>query len=370
MKPITRRQLHEQLIYLALWLVVFIAPAVVLYLEASADSLIVFKWTDVCKVWWGMLPFLIIFLVHNYGLAPRLLLARKTVLYVFSVVLVLIVFQLLQVFGRPLHGEGRPDSLVFKEYHAFSPKDVSLLTEEGAFPPLFILGPDMMRLFIVLSMLGFNVAVKLFFRSQRDEERLHELEHHHLRRELEYLKYQINPHFFMNTLDNVHTLVDSDTARAKETISELSGLMRYIFYESSGHVVPLNRELEFLDHYVALMRLCYANKVAIETEMPVRVSSGIRIPPLLFISFIESAFQHGISYQTVSLVRLSLKVESNEVSFQCVNSSCGENENPFGGIGLENVCRRLRLLYGTGYRLHIGKKPGLFEVLLTIPVSI
>lgn len=150
----------------------------------------------------------------------------------------------------------------------------------------------------------------------------------------------------------------------------MSGLMRYIFYESSGHVVPLNRELEFLDHYVALMRLCYANKVAIETEMPVRVSSGIRIPPLLFISFIESAFQHGISYQTVSLVRLSLKVESNEVSFQCVNSSCGENENPFGGIGLENVCRRLRLLYGTGYRLHIGKKPGLFEVLLTIPVSI
>ena len=95
-------------------------------------------------------------------------------------------------------------------------------------------------------MVGFNIAIKLFFKSFRDEEMLKELEHQRLQSELQYLKYQINPHFFMNTLNNIHALVDIDTGKAKSTIVELSKLMRYVLYEASNKTILLSREVHFL----------------------------------------------------------------------------------------------------------------------------
>ena len=106
-------------------------------------------------------------------------------------------------------------------------------------------------------MVGFNIAVKLFFKSFRDEEMLKELEHQRLQSELQYLKYQINPHFFMNTLNNIHALVDIDTGKAKSTIVELSKLMRYVLYEASNKTILLLREVQFLENYVTLMSLRY-----------------------------------------------------------------------------------------------------------------
>ena len=77
-----------------------------------------------------------------------------------------------------------------------------------------------------------------------------ELEHNNLQTELDYLKYQINPHFFMNTLNNIHALVDIDTEKAKQTIVELSRLMRYVLYESNNRLISLSKELQFLNHYI------------------------------------------------------------------------------------------------------------------------
>ena len=154
---------------------------------------------------------------------------------------------------------------------------------------------------IALLMFSFNIAVKLFFKSVRDQEAMKELEHNNLQTELDYLKYQINPHFFMNTLNNIHALVDIDTEKAKQTIVELSRLMRYVLYESNNRLISLSKELQFLNHYIELMRIRYTDKVRIDVSFPTDTGE-VQVPPLLFVSFVENAFKHGVSYQHASFV--------------------------------------------------------------------
>lgn len=381
MKIVTKQQLHELFIYFALWLMVFLAPLVGIYVKASNDRFITFSWSDVGEVWCSILPFLILFLIHNFLLAPRLLLLRKTALYVISVFSVLFVFHLFQWYGHPFSGGPARIPREMKEHRPFYPdrkdraadfrlrgKNLGDNPIEPRWHPKFFLDPAIVWLIIAVLMLGFNIAVKLLFKSQRDEEVLKELEHHNLQQELEYLKYQINPHFFMNTLNNIHALVDIDAGKAKTTILELSKLMRYVLYEGSNRTVLLSREVEFLTNYIALMRLRYTDKVRIETDIPAQIPE-VLIPPLLFISFVENAFKHGVSYQMESFIRLSIKIEEGELFFRCVNSNCGKNSDPYSGIGLENVRKRLKLLYGNDYRLHLEEKTDTFDVLLVIPVS-
>jgi LytS/YehU family sensor histidine kinase len=113
------------------------------------------------------------------------------------------------------------------------------------FHSAFLSGPFYSHFILSILIVGFNIAVKLMFKSLRDEEMMKELERHNLQSELEYLKYQINPHFFMNTLNNIHALVDLDSEKAKTSILELSKMMRYVLYESSNKTVSLSREIKF-----------------------------------------------------------------------------------------------------------------------------
>ena len=221
---------------------------------------------------------------------------------------------------------------------------------------------------IAFLMVGFNIAVKLFFKSFRDEEMLKELEHQRLQSELQYLKYQINPHFFMNTLNNIHALVDIDTGKAKSTIVELSKLMRYVLYEASNKTILLSREVQFLENYVTLMSLRYPEKVSIEKNFPLEVPE-VQIPPLLFISFVENAFKHGVSYRKESFVHVVMQLEEgNRLAFRCTNSTGTSSDEQHHGIGLENIRKRLRLLFGNDYTLSITEEYDKFDVLLIIPL--
>ena len=221
---------------------------------------------------------------------------------------------------------------------------------------------------IAFLMVGFNIAIKLFFKSFRDEEMLKELEHQRLQSELQYLKYQINPHFFMNTLNNIHALVDIDTGKAKSTIVELSKLMRYVLYEASNKTILLSREVQFLKNYIALMSLRYTNKVSIQMDFPAEVPE-VQIPPLLFVSFVENAFKHGVSYRSESFIHVLMQLdEGNRLSFRCSNSNNGSADEQHHGIGLENIRKRLRLLFGNDYTLSITEEEHKFDVLLIIPL--
>lgn len=145
---------------------------------------------------------------------------------------------------------------------------------------------------VAILLVGFNLTIRFFLKSLHDDEMLKELEHQHLESELQYLKYQLNPHFFMNTLNNIHALVDIDAEKAKKTIIELSKLMRYVLYEANNSQISLEREIQFLENYIALMQLRYTEKLRIQTDFPLIVPR-VQIPPLLFISLLENAFKHG-----------------------------------------------------------------------------
>lgn len=218
----------------------------------------------------------------------------------------------------------------------------------------------------VLVIVMANVAVRAYFRSAASKERLKEMENENLNSQLETLRYQINPHFFMNTLNNIHALVDIDPEKAKESIEEFSKLMRIVLYEGASPTIPLQKEVEYLNYYISLMRLRYPQSVKISTSFP-DDCAGISVPPLLMASFVENAFKHGISYEHDSFVHVSVVKEGGKLVFRCANSRIPGSDPVQHGIGLENTRKRLNLLYGDNYTLHIDEGEDIYDILLIIP---
>lgn len=216
-------------------------------------------------------------------------------------------------------------------------------------------------------MLGVNLGAKYYTNYSLEKKRLEELEKENLRYRLEYLRYQINPHFFMNTLNNIHALVDVSPEKAKDSIVELSRLMRHVLYDSNGPTVGLAKELDFLRHYLYLMRLRYTDCVRIEYSFP-EDDGGAQVPPLLMATIAENAFKHGVSYKSDSFIRLTVALESGKVIFRCANSlNPDRDEQAVGGIGLDNIQKRLSLLYGEDFVLHIDESSAQYEVLMVLP---
>ena len=389
MKQINKQKLLEQMVYLVIWLTVISVPLVGDYLFASISPVHTFSWQTIRMAWLLTLPFILLFVVNNYFLAPRLLLRKRYWAYALSLAgVVTLLFILYPSINPPQHkqfqnlmpmqprrypeGKVLPDRErefpnTFPEHSSplLLPKQELDMRWRGPHPlPGYFLG----RLSLALLVVGINVAIKLLFKSMRDEEALKELEHQHLQSELQYLKYQINPHFFMNTLNNIHALVDMDAGKAKRTIVELSKLMRYVLYEASNKTILLSREVQFLKNYIALMSLRYTNKVSIQMDFPAEVPE-VQIPPLLFVSFVENAFKHGVSYRSESFIHVLMQLdEGNRLSFRCSNSNNGSADEQHHGIGLENIRKRLRLLFGNDYTLSITEEEHKFDVLLIIPL--
>lgn len=234
--------------------------------------------------------------------------------------------------------------------------------------PAPLIRPPFLLIHIIVAILlvGFNLTIRLFLKSLHDEEILKELEHQHLESELQYLKYQLNPHFFMNTLNNIHALVDIDGEKAKQTILELSKLMRYVLYEANKSRISLEREIQFLENYIALMRLRYTEQLTIKTNFPVIVPD-IQIPPLLFITLLENAFKHGVSYQESSYIEVSITRTDEGIAFACHNSKHTCTAHEHHGIGIENIKKRLHLLYGNNYTFTLTEDASSYHVLLIIP---
>lgn len=231
---------------------------------------------------------------------------------------------------------------------------------------------DILSIIVLLLMFGANLGTKLYFRTRSDQRKLQELEKQNLEQQLEYLKYQINPHFFMNTLNNIHALVDIEPTKAQDTILELSKMMRFVLYEGDKSGVPLNRELEFIRTYITLMQLRYTDKVKITLDLPTEVPDKT-MPPLMLVSFIENAFKHGVSYQHDSFIEIKVSIdeplpEVTHLHFSCRNSKAEHPNQEKGGVGLVNVKKRLDLLYDKNYTLNIKDEADIYTVELIIPL--
>ena len=387
----------EHFIYTLMWILIYISPFMGTYMRMSSNPHIEFSWYEVLNAWKFDTVWLVLFAVHNFMLAPLLILKRRTILYVTLIFTVTAIAMGVLWFMRPAYHHHRlprysrhervqlrdnipdlrPDEEpeeMFEEAPKEQPKDQRYPRRYAymrPYDPFPVLGPG--ELVIALGgvlLMGMNLGVKLYFKSQEDTKLLTQIDKHNLERQLEYLKYQVNPHFFMNTLNNIHALVDIDPERAKTTIVELSKMMRYILYEGSNRLIPLPREVQFLSNYVQLMRLRYSDKVSIRMSAPSNLPD-VMIPPLLLIMFVENAFKHGISYRTESFVYITVDVKDDRLKFVCRNSKqqLTVKEKKGGGMGLVNVRRRLDLLFHDTYTLKIEDRENEYDVSLDLPLT-
>ena len=374
----------ENIIYLAVWGGLFAAPLLSLYVRTVSDTNIEFNWTEMFIVWRHFAVYLLLFLVHNFLLAPLLVHSHKRIAYFSLVTVLLVSFVAFRYNNRPDRkdhhmppmekplpppstkaGEMMGKKPPFRHHPPPFRRDMK---EHDVPPPFFFIGEhEIMAIVVLLLMFGANLGIKNYIRSRDDRKRLVELEKQNLEQQLEYLRYQINPHFFMNTLNNIHALVDFDPAKAQDTIVELSKMMRFVLYEGNKQSVPLSRELDFIRHYVTLMQLRYTDKVKITLDLP-QETLDRQIPPLVLVTFIENAFKHGVSYQRESFIEVKVTVEDETMHFCCRNSKADHPNEENGGVGLANVRKRLDLIYGERYRLSIKDKSDAYHVELYLPL--
>jgi len=202
-------------------------------------------------------------------------------------------------------------------------------------------------IFVFLStVLKFTMDWFLNERIQRD------LENQRLSAELAFLKSQINPHFLFNSLNSIYSLAYQRSETTPEAILKLSEIMRYMLYECNDNKVDLGKELQYLQNYIDLQKIRYGNKAFVDFEVNGLIS-GQRIVPLLLISFIENAFKHGVANDPATPIHILMDVQPEHLSFKMENKKHQFNKDATGGIGLNNVKRRLDLLYPGKYQLKI-----------------
>jgi hypothetical protein len=391
-----RQAALENLIYLIIWMILFVAP--VWGFKYGNETTVI--WSDLFRSWKMLVPFFILFLVDNYLLIPYFLLRKKSWIYLlFVLILTGLVFLMnpspVRRFLQNSQGPERmglpyqPPSDAFvsppSEPKPLSPPDRTSQPEDARpfgmnprmairrnparhNPYFFFMSPLFNFLMMAVLVIGLNVAIKLMFRLIREGQRMKELEKQKLQSELEYLKHQMNPHFFMNTLNNIHALIDINAEKAKATVLDLSKMMRYVLYDTQQSKLPLEKEIQFLTNYVDLMKLRYTDQVEIKIHFPKDIPS-VQAPPLLFIPFLENAFKHGVSYRYKSFIHFSIHVTESRLQCEITNSKFeGKTAPSENGIGLENIKKRLRLLYHDNYTLTICDEKEKFKVCLIIPV--
>lgn len=366
----------EHIIYTLMWIALYLSPLMGIYMRMSGNPHIVFSWDEIINAWEFNTVWIVLFAIHNFLLAPLLIIKRRTWLYTALVVVLLVATMFTLSAIRPSHSKKRPAPQRYEccEHDCMNAEMMASKQQpppmrEGG--PLMMFGPgEVVAFFGGLLLMGMNLGVKLYFRSQEATKAITQIEKHALERQLQYLKYQVNPHFFMNTLNNIHALVDIDPERAKASIVELSKLMRYVLYEGNNKLTSLSREVQFLRNYVQLMSMRYTGNVSICLDVP-EVLPDSMLPPLLLVIFVENAFKHGISYRTKSFVEINLQPHGDRMLFSCRNSrpEIKHDENMKGGVGLSNVRRRLDLLFPGNYTLDIKEQEDTYTVHLDIPLT-
>lgn len=202
--------------------------------------------------------------------------------------------------------------------------------------------------------------------------KIKEVESQKMRSELQALKAQINPHFLFNTLNNIYSHSLDNSPQTPEMILKLSALMSYILYDCHEERVPVTNELEFINNYLQLEKLRFEDTLDVNLQIN-QTHTNRTIAPLLLIPFIENAFKHGscsCTSNTKKFVTVSIDIQDSAIHFSCQNSIDHSTTTKIAvkesGIGIENVKKRLELLYPNQYNLQIEVKENIFSVQLTI----
>ncbi|SFW51986.1 sensor histidine kinase [Chitinophaga sancti] len=338
-----------------------------------------------------------VFYLNFYFLIPRFFTVKK-IAYYLSFVLLSLIFVIVQqavseyVFWKvyakedmALHQPGpepRMPPPMYPYYHERPNGGVDfrerppLAFDDGAVDgkiPTFvdyILFPEILRktvfaALLMLFMSGFIKIAQEWFKSEQQREAL-KLEN--LNAELKFLKSQINPHFLFNCLNTIYSLAHKHSVQTEHAIIKLSTIMRYMIYESNEDKVQLQQELQYLEDYIDIQRLRLPEDIVVEYAVQ-GSPAGLRIEPMLLVPFVENAFKHGISYAEPSFIAIAVAIERNQVRLVVENAVFKQRVAEKGGIGLQNVKKRLDLLYTEDHELEITEAENQFIVDLKIELK-
>lgn len=314
-------QAYKVLIHTSVWLFILIMP-VLLSLHNN------FMFLGIIEHWWiPTLFYFIIFYVNYLFLVENVFLDKKKMVFFLINASILLFLAYLNQSVKP----------ALFHHHFWMPHH----------RPMFFVYGMLMDILTMILPLVLAIAFKIYERWEIMEREKQESANVQLQTELKHLEYQIQPHFFFNSLNNIYSLVDISPERAKETIHNLSKLMRYLLYETNSSLVSLDGEINFMTKYIELMKLRTSANTNVEYIFP-ETTNGIMVAPLLFISLIENSFKHGINPMGKSDLKFEMRINGTEVIFTTLNPYVEKTSADLSGgssIGLENIRKRLELLY-------------------------
>ncbi|MDW7691774.1 sensor histidine kinase [Flammeovirgaceae bacterium SG7u.111] len=290
-----------------------------------------------------------------YYLVPKFLKKGKYFIYIITLVLTIACSSILIILGYFLIF--LPEPGVFGKY----------LENEIFFQTTFASSFSTIVLVMIIKL------AKEWINANRQNQRL---EKEKLETELQFLKAQLNPHFLFNTINSIFFLIHKDQNEASEALAKFSELLRYQLYESNEEFIPLRKELEYLTSYTELEKLRKGEDVVFESTVELEEDSSVQIAPHILLAFLENAFKHlGEGKEGKKYISLHLKAENGSLFFKLENTCSTEEvvgegvKKKSGGIGLQNVKRRLALLYGDKHTLVICRQNNLFSVNLELNIA-
>ncbi|MBP1673461.1 MAG: sensor histidine kinase [Bacteroidetes bacterium] len=342
----------ENAIYLLIWLIVLGFPLLNIRSDLS------FNWTKLWIDWIRIVPFIILFAINNFWIAPSYLFKKRIQYWILiSVAIILITFcaDFTKIFRDLLVMDPMNPDEQLREMRPSPHHDPSIL------PRMFD------RIIFSYLIIGFNIAIKMMFKRQEDEKNNEKLQKMHLQTELAFLRQQVSPHFFMNTLNNIHALIDLDSKQAQDAVIKLSKMMRYLLEDSKQGISTVREEFDFLNSYIDLMKIRYPERVKINLEFNIP-NPERKIHSLLFISLVENAFKYGINPNEGSLIEIQALIVNEKLQFTVKNGIFSEHlNNNQTRVGIENLKKQLTLIYESNYNLELIENNNTFQAQLTIP---
>lgn len=286
---------------------------------------------------------------HLYFLLPKFLFRKKTIAYLIGFLVALVVFYMVrtELIFLYINENVWPESQTPQRAYSFN------------------------HILVVFLIGIYDVALVTTIKLTRDwiidRKRIEQLQAAQLKTELQFLKAQIQPHFFFNTLNNLYALTLEKSEKAPEVVLKLSGIMEYILYDAKEPSISLLNEIGYIQNYIDIEKLRYGDNVAVEINMSGNIE-GKKVPPLLFLPFVENCFKHGSVDNDKLKLLINFQVTNSDLLiFEVVNNYNEKAQNKKNhGIGNENIKRRLELLFRDNFTLNIKTQNEKYTVKLTI----
>ena len=338
MQKSNRRNLVINTTQLIVWAGVFLVPALVTMAMTRSLEQALKVFTAGAVI---LLPAFVVYGVNYYLLVPKLLHGGRAKWFYIINGVIIVGWLLVDFFSK------RPE---------FPKEVVDQFGQQGVWA--MYVGAIVFRVFVQLLLIAIAVGLRRIMRANEAVET-----------ELTWLKAQLNPHFLFNTLNNISSLTQIDPDKAQESIGQLSDLLRYALYDSEADKVPLASEVEFMNNYIDLMALRCNEMTTVTKQLEVPQGS-VEVAPLLFISLVENAFKHGVNARYPSFVKVYMGYADAVLTFRCENSLFEKqgSDHIGSGIGLENMKRRLELLYPGKYTYDKKAGEDTYTVVVTLKV--